>query len=39
METMFEVFFKLLVSISGAVLVFGGMLIYVLIQIPKGETK
>ncbi len=37
METVFEVCFKLLVSISGAVLVFGGMVVYVLIQIPKGE--
>jgi hypothetical protein len=36
METIFEIWFRLLVSFSGAIVVFGGILVHVFIQIQRG---
>ncbi len=39
METLFDVCFKLLVSLSGATLILGGIIFHVFLQIHRGEKK
>ena len=37
MEMIFDIWFRLLISLGGATLIFGGMISYVLIKVQRGN--